>query len=186
MNIFEKSLLAGLIIACIGATIVFGISSIDKIVYEKIDNDPDIGLEYLMKDLEYSIKMNRDFLYHIEIQPRCHIIKNAIDESSELRKLLERAIEAGIRIKVLVPCSTLEKEAKLFLESSLKIELRIASDLIEECFRVSGSSVTDELLVGDGKHRELIRYKYAPAKALEKIERFNELWDNARSVSEDQ
>lgn len=183
VNKKEKAIIVSLITIILGTSIYFFGVGVKKVYRLDEYNNPEISLKYLINDIKESISRERAFFYHIECDPRCKVIENALNEESELRKTIDAALQAGIKIKVVVPCNIKTVYVDEFLKKGPKIEIRIAEKPIPDCFHVSGSSVTEETLLADGEHRKIKRYRYAPREALLKINRFEEIWAKSNIVS---
>jgi len=145
-------------------------------------NDIQKAINMIIEDVEDSISRKREFFYHIECCPRCGIVEEIMTLGTELRKSIERANAAGVNIKVLVPLNTPRNYIKQLNDAVGFIEIRIASEEILNCFRVSGSLVFEENLIEGGETRKYKRYRYVPGMAQRMKSKFESVWVNATSL----
>lgn len=169
-------------ILCICFAISVIIITFIKVHPQQTVNDPAKDVNLLIEDIGTSITKGRTYFYIVESAPRCEISQAAI--SGKLRSVVEEALKAGMKIKVLVPVESVDKEkARAFLSKAPHVEMRIAGNIPNTGFRVSGSFVCEETHFLDNDKRILKRYPYAPRYALILKKRFEGLWDAAQPVS---
>ena len=140
----------------------------------------------MIRDIRELASLGNQVLYHVEIDPRCEIIKSLTTEGTELKNEYDEAVKAGGTFKIIVPSSYTVSEVESFVARMPSMQIGIAKESFKKGFRIAGNVVFTEELVpaGDDFERHYKRYSYLPGKASRFIQTFEDLWAETTVVKD--